>query len=400
MSAPALAERFGRVAVAHEWLTVPGGSEQVVEAILALFPQADVFTTVYEPGAFGWLDGHRVHESALGRVPGARRHYPKLLGLMDAAWRHFDLSDYDLVVSSSHACAKNVRTAKGTVHVCYCHTPMRYLWDPGFLDGERLGRVGHAAFRAAMPRLRRADLRGVAGVDRFVANSSVVAGRIERFYGRASDVVHPPVRVRSRLEHPRPPVDREAPYLVFGRLVPYKRVDHAVQACARLGRRLVVAGDGRDAARLRAMGGAGASFVGRVGDEQMASLLASSRALLFPGEEDFGMVPVEAQAAGLPVIGLGTGGVRDSVVDGVTGVLYEDHTVEGLVAAIERFEALALDETAVRDNARRFGPERFSQGFIRAVLATRAGDRRPAVVPVRPPGSRPRTVSEEAERGR
>lgn len=379
MPAAELARRFPRVALTHEWLTIPGGSEQVVEGLLGLVPHAELFTTVYAPGAFGAPISERpIHTTVLDHLPGARTHYPRLLPLMDAAWRRLDLTGYDLVLSSSHACAKNVRTPAATVHVCYCHTPMRYAWDQGFLAGERLGPVGRTAFRAALPHLRRADLRGAGQVDSFMANSSVVAERIRRLYGRESTVVHPPVDVEQHLGSPRRAAV-DAPYLVFGRIVPYKRVDHAVQACARLGRRVIVAGDGRDLDRVRTMAGPGATFTGRVSSGELSELLATSRALLFPGEEDFGIVPVEAQAAGLPVIGYSAGGVRDSVRDGRTGVLYDDGTVTGLVAAIERFETMHLEEHQVRDSARRFTPETFARNAEQVIAAAVAGERRPAL---------------------
>lgn len=376
----ALAERYPRVAISHEWLTIPGGSENVVVDILDLLPQSEILTTVYDPDG-GWpsvLTDRRITPSFLDRLPGAHQHYPKLLPLMDAAFRRFDVSGLDLVVSSNHACAKNVRTQEakakslgsarpGPVHVCYCHTPMRYVWDPAFLEGEQLGAVGHAVFRAALPRLRRTDLRGAGQVDVFVANSTVVAERIERIYGRASTVVHPPVDVARFLDTPRE-VSADAPYLIFGRVVPYKKVDQAVQACEQLGRPLVVAGGGRDLERVKALAGPQTTFAGRVSDDELARLFATSRALLFPGEEDFGIVPVEAQAAGLPVIGMSGGGVRDSVRDGETGVLYPDPTVAGLAAAIERFETLDIDDADVRQNARGFGPERFAREFGQVLI--------------------------------
>lgn len=378
MPAAELAQRYPRVALTHEWLTVPGGSEKVVERLLELVPQAELFTTVYKAENFGAPIADRpVHASVLDRLPSARANYPKLLPFMDAAWRRFDLSGFDLVLSSSHACAKNVRTPPDAVHVCYCHTPMRYAWDPGFLAGERLGPVGRLAFRAALPHLRRTDLRGAGQVDRFIANSTVVAERIRRVYGREATVVHPPVDVRSHLGTPRR-AEPDAPYLVFGRVVPYKRVDHAVAACARLGRRVIVAGEGRDLDRVRALAGAGATFTGHVSESELAELLATSRALLFPGEEDFGIVPVEAQAAGLPVVGYAAGGVRDSVLDGVTGVLYDDGSPAGLVAAIERFELLELDELDMRENAGCFTREAFLDGVEAVLGEVRAGERRPA----------------------
>jgi glycosyltransferase involved in cell wall biosynthesis len=370
-----LAERFPRVAIAHDWLSTPGGSEKVVEALLSIFPHAEIFTTVYDPARYGPPIADRpVHPSFLNRMPGARTHYPKLLPLMNAAWTRTDLRGFDLVISSSHACAKNVPVPAGVPHVCYSHTPIRYVWDPEFRRGERLGPVGSVAFRALLPMLRRADLRGAERVDRFVANSTVVAERIRRTYGRDSTVVHPPVDVSRYLDVPRQ-VSADAPYLAFGRVVPYKRVDLAVQACAALGRRLIVAGVGRDLQHVEALAGPETTFVGRVDDAQLRELFATSRALLFPGEEDFGIVPVEAQAAGLPVIGFARGGVRDSVRDAITGVLFEEPGVDGMRAAIERFESLELSEAAVRDNARAFGPAHFADG-MRHVLSEVACERR------------------------
>jgi glycosyltransferase involved in cell wall biosynthesis len=374
----ALAERYPRVAVSHEWLTIPGGSEQVVAQILELLPHAELFTSVYDPTPWPpTITAREVHTSALNHLPGASRHYPKLLPLMDAAFRRFDLNGFDLVISSNHACAKNVRVPVGVKHVCYCHTPMRYAWDPAFLEGEQLGIAGRLAFRALLPRLRRADLRGASGVSTFVANSTVVADRIARFYGRDARVIAPPVEVDRFLDRPRTS-DADAPFLVFGRVVPYKHFDLAVLACERLGRPLIVAGEGRDLERVRSLAGPHTTFVGRVSDDELAELLAGSRALLFPGEEDFGIVPVEAQAAGLAVIGNALGGVRDSVIDGVTGVLYDTPTVAGLCAAIQRFEMLALDDDALRGNARRFTPERFTAALAALLMELPGRTDRPA----------------------
>jgi len=360
--------RFPRVAISHEWLTIPGGSEQVVMAMLDVFPQAELFTTVYDPAPWPEaITSRPVHASFLDRIPGAARHYPKLLPLMDAAFRRFDLSGFDLVLSSNHACAKNLRVPPGVPHVCYCHTPMRYAWDPAFLAGEVLGRVGRLGARALLPWLRRRDLAASRGPSRFLANSTFVAERIRRFYGRDADVLHPPVDVDPLLGLER----RDGGYYLFlSRLVPYKRADLAVAACARLGRPLKVVGGGRAEAAVRAQAGPGTEFLGRVGDAELPGLLAGARALLFPGEEDFGIVPVEAQAAGVPVIAYGRGGVRDTVVDGETGVLFGEQTVEALCTAIERFETQEWPAGPLRENARRFRPEVFRNGLAQAVLAT------------------------------
>ena len=368
MSVESARARFPRVAISHEWLTIPGGSEQVVMAMLDVFPQAELFTTVYDPAPWPEaITSRPVHASFLDRIPGAARHYPKLLPLMDAAFRRFDLSGFDLVLSSNHACAKNLRVPAGVPHVCYCHTPMRYAWDPAFLAGEDLGRVGRLGARALLPWLRRRDLAASRGPSRFLANSTFVAERIRRFYGRDADVLHPPVDVDGLLGRER----RDGGYYLFlSRLVPYKRADLAVAACARLGRPLKVVGGGRAEAAVRAQAGSGTEFLGRVGDAELPGLLAGARALLFPGEEDFGIVPVEAQAAGVPVIAYGHGGVRDTVIDGETGVLFGEQTVEGLCAAIERFETREWPAGPLRENARRFRPEVFRRGLAQAVLAT------------------------------
>lgn len=350
--------RFKRVAIVHDWLTIPGGSEQVVLELLEMFPQAELFTSVYDPSPWpAQITDRTVHSSFLSRIPGAARHYPKLLPLMNRAFRSFDLSGFDLVLSSSHACAKNVRTPPNALHVCYCHTPMRYAWDEGFLDGEEVSRAMRLALPPLLAQLRRADLAGAAGPDVFVANSQHVADRIQRYYGRSAEVVHPPVDVDHFLGVERQPTSDG--YLIFGRVVPYKRVDLAVAACARLGRPLKVAGAGRALDAVQAAAGAGTEFLGKVSEQERDRLLGSARALLFPGEEDFGIVPVEAQAAGVPVIAYGVGGAAESVLDGRTGVLFDEQSVAGLVAGIERFETLQLDNALVRENAMRFGQDRF-----------------------------------------
>ncbi len=352
-----------RSAIVHEWLTIPGGSEKVVLALLDLLPEADIFTSVYDPAPWpAQITERRVQASFLDRLPKARQAYPKLLPLMNAAFESFDLTAYDVVVSSSHSCAKNVITPPHTLHVCYCHTPMRHAWEPRFLAAEDLGPAAKLAAAALGGRLRRQDLAGAARPDVFVANSTHVAARIAKYYRRDATVIHPPVDVGRGLGTPRAPDDY---YLVFGRLVPYKRADLAVAACARLGRRVKVVGDGRAAESVRAAAGPAAEFLGTVSDEELPGIMAGARALIFAGEEDFGIVPVEAQAAGVPVIAYGTGGVRDSVVEGQTGVFFEEQTVESCAAGILAFEDLedVLDEQAIRANAERFAPHRFAEAF-------------------------------------
>jgi glycosyltransferase involved in cell wall biosynthesis len=371
-----LRERFPRVAVVHEWLTIPGGSEDVVIELLEMFPKAELFTSVYDPKPWPSIVTERpVHASYLNRIPGAQAHYPKLLPLMTRAYRAFDFSRFDLVLSSSHACAKNIRTPPGVPHVCYCHTPMRYAWDESLLEGEEIGRATRLALPLMLRRLRRQDVEGAASPDVFVANSRNVADRIRRYYGRSAEVVNPPVDVDRLLSLPRQQGEH---YLVFGRVVPYKRVELAVAACARLGRSLKVAGDGRAMASVRAAaaGHQEIELLGRVEDAERDALMGNARALLFPGEEDFGIVPVEAQAAGLPVIAYEVGGASETVIDGRTGVLFEQQSALGLAAAIERFEGLELDEQTIRQNAERFGRERFRAEM--AAVIERATSAQPA----------------------
>jgi glycosyltransferase involved in cell wall biosynthesis len=369
----ALRERFPRVAISHEWLTIPGGSEKVVLALLELFPDADIYTTVYDPAP--WppaIRSARVHTSFLDRLPGATRFYPRLLPLMNMAFESFDLSRYDLVISSNHACAKNVITRPETLHVCYCHTPMRYAWDPGFFGGERLSLPERTLLPMLLPRLRREDVIASKRPDYFVANSSHVAARIRKHYRRDAVVIHPPVEVGRFLDVPR---DGDGDYYLFlGRLVPYKRADLAIAACTALDRALKIVGGGRAGEAARAAAGPRVEFLGEVDDDELARILAGARALLFPGEEDFGIVPVEAQASGLPVIAYGLGGARDSVIDGETGLLFARQSVESLSDAILRFEELRLDEAPIRENARRFSRDRFLEEFA-SLLEDVAPDR-------------------------
>jgi glycosyltransferase involved in cell wall biosynthesis len=366
----ALRKRFPRVAISHEWLTIPGGSEKVVLQFLELFPDAEIYTTVYDPEP--WPDSiksARVHPSFLDRLPAANRIYPRLLPFMNAAFESFNLGGYDLVLSSNHACAKNVITAPGTLHVCYCHTPMRYAWDPGFFAGEQLGLAERALLPLLIGRLRRQDAVAATRPDAYIANSRHVAARIRKYYRRDSTVIHPPCDVERFLGTPR----REGDYYLFlGRLVPYKRADLAVAACARLDRPLKVVGSGRGGESLAEIAGPRTELLGFVEDDELAEIVAGARALLFPGEEDFGMVPVEVQAAGVPVIAYGRGGAADSVVDGITGILYEEAGVDSLCAAIERFEATSFDEQELRQRAATFSPERFRDEMSEVLMTLHA----------------------------
>jgi glycosyltransferase involved in cell wall biosynthesis len=378
-----LRERFPRVAVVHEWLTIPGGSEQVVIELLKMFPHAELFTTIYDPAPWPKEIRERaVHTSFLNHIPGARRNYRWLLPLMNRAFRAFDLEGFDLVISSNHACAKNVRTPPGALHVCYCHTPMRYAWEEGFLEGEAVGSIAKLALRPLLAWLRRQDRIGAREPFLFVANSSHVAERIRRYYGRSAEIVNPPVDVQHFLTLERSPEDF---YLALGRVVPYKRIDLAISACVRSGRALKVAGAGRALPALQAAarrsaaatGQRATEFLGNVSDSERDELFIRARALLFPGEEDFGIVPVEAQAAGVPVIAYGLGGASESVLDGRTGVLVGEQSAEGFQAGMLRFERLRLDEQELRENAQRFSRARFRARMTEVIEQARRSFQQP-----------------------
>jgi glycosyltransferase involved in cell wall biosynthesis len=345
-----------RVAIATDWLNSFGGAERVLIELHRLFPDAPVYTSVHYPaGLPDNMQGWDVRTSFLQRLPIARRKHQIFLPLMPLAFEQFDLREYDLVISTSSACAKGVITRANALHLCYCFTPCRYIWD---LYHEYTHDMrGRALFAPVAHWLRLWDRVSADRVDHFVAISREVAGRIQKHYRRESEVIYPPVDVDRIRPNGKPAEDF---YLVVSRLVGYKRIDLAVEAANRLGRRLIVVGNGPARRDLEALAGPTVEFLGQLSDEEVANLLARCRGFLFPGLEDFGIAPVEAQAAGRPVVAYGRGGAAETVVDGVTGVLFHEQTVDGLVAGIRDFEAHRIDPAVCRRNA-----ERFSAGLFR-----------------------------------
>lgn len=347
-----------KVAFVHYWLVSMRGGEQVLEALSDLYPQADIFTLVYdEKKVSEKLKRHKIIPSFLQRIPGAVAHYKKLLPLMPFALESFDLSSYDLVISSESGPAKGIIPAPDAVHVCYCHSPMRYVWDHYHAYRANSGLVSRTLMPLFAPRLRQWDVSTSARVDVFVANSHHVQYRIAKYYRRSSKVVSPPVQVQDFL-----PADGFGDfYLCAGQLVRYKRIDLAVDAFTRNGKKLVVVGEGDEFARLKANAGPNVSFRGRVPFNQLKELLSQCRALVFPGEEDFGITPVEAMASGRPVIAYGRGGVLDTVIPNKTGVLFEDQSVEGLLQAVDQFEAMEgqFEPLLIRQHSQQFSAEEF-----------------------------------------
>ncbi len=359
------------VAIAHDWLVRYAGSERCVDELLRVFPGARLLTTLVDPSALpAAMAG--AEPSFLQRVPGALAHHEYLLPLMPLAWRaRRPVDGVEAVVSSSHACAKAVRVAPGIPHVCYCHTPMRYAWDFE-MERERFPRGSRAAARQAMRLFRRWDRATAARVTRFVANSSAVADRIRRFYGRAAQVVPPPVRT----DFFTPGGERGDAFLYVGRLVGYKRADLVVEAFAGLPYELVVVGQGQLLERLRREAGPNVRFVESVDDAGLRELYRTSRALVYPADEDFGIVMAEAQACGLPVIGLRNGGAVDIVRDGATGWLIDAQTTGDVRDAVRRAAREELDAEEIRAGAERFSAASY-RARMREVVEAAIADPRP-----------------------
>ena len=343
-AAPAVLRRPApRVALIHYWLVGMRGGERVLEAFCRMYPEAHIFTHVADPTALSpLLRRHRITETRIGRLPFAKRLYSSYLPLMPRALEELDLRGYDLVISSEAGPAKGVIPPPDAPHLCYCHSPMRYLWDQYHTYRSSAGRLTRAVMPGLAHRLRQWDVASALRVDGFLANSTHVAARIEKYWRRGADVVPPPVDL-ARFA-PVPALERGAFYLWAGELAPYKRPDLAVRAFRALDRPFVMlGGPEREAAQLRRIAGPKTRILGRVSDEEMTRALARCRALIFPGEEDFGIVPVEALASGRPVIAYGRGGIRDSVRDGETGLFFHEQSVGALIDAVRRFEASGLE---------------------------------------------------------
>ena len=351
-------------------MTKSGGAERVLRTLCEMYPDADMFTHAYIPAKAPGFERHRVIESFIARLPLGREHPQAYLPLLPFASRTFDLSAYDLIVTSDAGPIRGIRKRPDQRHVCYCHSPMRYIWDLYDEYYRTAGLGGKIAMRMFAPSLRRADLKSAESVDAFVANSRYIAGRIKRIYGRDAEVVYPPCNIEF-FRRAGEPVEKKDYYLVAGRLVGYKRADLALRACLRMGRKLVIVGIGEQEGLLRKIaGGSGrVTFRRRISDEDLRRTYQEARALLFPGLEDFGIVPVEAQAAGTPVIAFGEGGALETVRDGETGLFFHEQTEKSLCHAIEEFESRDWDRTTCTLNAARFGQAAFKDGMRAAIAA-------------------------------
>lgn len=349
-----------RVAIVHYWLLAMRGGERVVERMLRLHPNADLFTHVYDPGAMSaTIRRARVRTSFINRLPFSGRLYQYYLPLMPMALEEFDMSGYDLVISSESGPAKGIITQPGSLHVCYCHSPMRYLWDHYHQYRKEANWLARLAMPAMYHRLRQWDFSASARVDRFAANSNFIRQRIQKVWRRDAEVIHPPVETNLFT----PSIETDASYLWVGQMVPYKRPDLAVDAFNENGLPLTMVGTGSMARSLRARAGSNITFVDRLDFNGLRRAYSRARALVMTAEEDFGITPVEAMASGRPVVAYGSGGVLDSVLPDRTGVFFARQDVPSLIDAIERLERFLpdFDPRVAVEQANNFAPERFDE---------------------------------------
>lgn len=363
--------RNASVALVHDWLTGMRGGEKVLEVLCELFPSSPLYTLVHNRGSMSpTIAAMDIHTSFLDNLPLKSGRYRSFLPLMPYAIESLDVQPFDLVISTSHAVAKGIIPGQGALHVCYCHTPMRYVWDQydEYFGKGRASIVARGAMKAVAPTLRAWDKRTANRVHHFIANSNNVAERIRRIYGRESDVLHAPVDTSLFTTSGRD----DGYYLMVTALVPYKRVDLAIEAFNALGIQLQIVGKGPDLGRLKAMAGRTVSFLGWQSDEELARLYAGCRALVFPGEEDFGIVPLEAMASGKPVIAFGRGGALETVVGsgaGRTGVFFSEQTAPGLIEAIRSFESTSFSPALIRKHAERFDREVFKRKLAEKIIS-------------------------------
>jgi glycosyltransferase involved in cell wall biosynthesis len=358
-----------KVALVHDYLNQMGGAERVVLALHEIFPDAPLYTSIYDPkrvdAAFQKID---VRTTFMQKLPLVKKHHQPFLPLYPFAMERLDLRGYDLVLSSSSAFGKGVVTRPETMHICYCHTPMRWCWNyDEYVERERLGRIARSILPFLITGLRVWDQMSATRVDHFIANSPVVADRIQKYYRRDAVVIPPPVEA-SRFAFD-PTIMPEEYFLIVSRFMPYKRIDLAIEACNRLQLPLVIIGSGRDENRLKSIAGPTIRFMGRLTDEEVLHYYAHCRAFILPGEEDFGITPLEAQSSGRPVIAYGAGGALASVVEGVTGTFFQTQTVESLAAALASFDERIYDPQTIRNHALEFDKPRFHRRILQFIEA-------------------------------
>jgi len=357
------------IALVHDWLTGMRGGEKALEAVCELYPHAELFTMIRVPGTVSAaIERRRPASSFVSRLPLARRHYRSYLPLFPLAVEQFDLDRFDLIISTSHCAVKSIVRTGRARHLCYCLTPMRYVWDQrdAYFGPARIGRVPSLLLRPVLAGLARWDSATAGRVDRYLADSQHVARRIRQYYNRRARVVYPPVDTSFYQPDGSTPVGGA---LVVSALVPYKRIELAIEACRQVGVPLRIVGQGPELPRLLRLAGSGVQFLGSVTDEEIRAAYREAQVVLLTGEEDFGIVPLEAQACGRPVVALARGGALETVIDGVTGVLVSDASADGFAEGLRRALGEGFDSRAIRRHAEGFGRERFADQFDAAVEA-------------------------------
>lgn len=349
----------------HDNFIQVGGGERAGEELARCLPEADMVSSVVVPERLTpYIRSRQVKTTWMQRLPAMKKLYRHYFLLYPFAMRNVDLSAYDSIVSSCYGMAKMVRKKPGALHICYCHSPTRWIWRfDDYLEKENFGRLRKSVLRGLVNLLKNMDLAAAAEVDHFIANSHIVAERIRRYYGREAHVLHPPIRV-----------DRFTPseqvgdfYLIVSRLAAYKRIELAIAACEQLGRPLKIVGQGPHRAQLEKLAGPNTEFLGRLPDTDVTSLMATCRAFLFPGEEDFGLTPLEVSASGRPCIAFGQGGALETIVPGLNGIFFSKPTAESLAESIERGETMQWDSAAIRKHATKFDASHFERRFVSLV---------------------------------
>lgn len=369
-----------KVAIVHYWLVGMRGGEKVIEELCTLFPQADIFTHAAIPENLSdRLRQHKITETFIARLPGGRKHYQKYLPLMPRALEALDLSGYDLVISSEAGPAKGVITDPDTLHLCYCHSPMRYVWDQYHVYRAQAGRAARAIMPLFAPSLRLWDHASAARPDEIIANSNFVRARVAKSWGRDARVVHPPVNLAAF--QPGPPSEVDDYYLYVGELISYKRPDLMIEAFNDSGRRLLIIGDGAERADLEARAKSNIRFLGRADFQTLRHHYQRCQALIFPGVEDFGIIPLEAMACGRPVLAYGKGGALETIAPGRTGLFFDTPSVQSLNAVIDHFEqdlAQRLDPQIMAAHVAQFSQDRFRHEFSQIVADHLPGARHAA----------------------
>ena len=365
------------LAIVHDWLNQVGGAEDVLAEMHALYPRAPIYTSIYAPDKMPpAMREWDIRTNWMNRLPGIHDHHQPYLPLYPLAFAHLDLSAYDVVLSNKSGFCHGVRVREDAFHIDYCLTPTRYVWmSDAYLQREGLGKGAALAIKPLLAWLKRWDYEAAQRVTHFIAISTEVQERIRRFYHRESVIIYPPVDTARFRPNGQPP---EPFFLALSRLIPYKRIDLAVRACNMVGCRLIVAGDGRDRKALEAIAGPTIEFLGRVSDAEAEDLMARCQAFIFPGLEDFGITPLQAQAAGRPVIAYGAGGALDTVIPGVTGEFFHEQTPEALAELLASFDPQRYDPTACRANAERFSAQRFRRELSDYVQRVAAGQEPPS----------------------